>query len=365
MIDTWVRNEIKQMKPVAWGDIPEDSLGRLLWGENPLLPLPAIRAIKKEVRRINQYPSPTQGELKKLLATYNGVKPENIIITNGSDDALELIAKVFVAPNDEVLIPIPTFPCYETVSQMMGAVIRTIPLNRDFSLPLPQLRESLTPKTKIVWFANPNNPTGNILIQPQEITLLAPKIKGVLIVDECYFEISGVTAVPFIRNDSNIIVVRSFSKVFGLAGIRLGYIIADPQVISYLTLLAANNQVFAVNRFALAAGTALLRDTSYVQKQIKQFTALKNEFERKLKQIDCLKVVPTQTTFCLIQITKPRRSAKQLKRKLEQQYGIFVKDCSIYQNLSPSYVYLGVPKRNYQRAVVKALQTLLAEERRI
>ena len=184
-----VRKQIRKMQEINWGDIPDDTGMRLLWGENQKFLDIYKEAVEKEINKINLYPSPTKQTLKEELAIYNKVMPGNIIPTNGSDEALELIAKVFIAEDDEVIMPLPSYQCFQSVSQMMGAKVVTVPLEKDFSLDANKLLKTVTQKTKIIWIANPNNPTGNLLLSEKQIKYLAKKVNCLLVVDECYFEL--------------------------------------------------------------------------------------------------------------------------------------------------------------------------------
>lgn len=359
MIKTFVRNEIIQMKPVAWGDIPEDSSGRLLWGENPLLPTFAFPAIQKETGRINRYPSPRQIELKKLLAKYNTIQPKNILLTNGSDEALELIAKVFISQDDEVIIPSPSYPCFTSVSEMMGAKIISIPLATDFSLSIEAILQSVTDKTKIIWLANPNNPTGNLLVSKKQIETIAQKANCILAIDECYAELGGTTGVQLINTYPNVVIVRSFSKVFALAGARLGYIAGNSKMLAYLNTLQKTNQVFSVNRFAVAVATAMLQQPRRTKAFIEKFSKLKKEFESKLKEIPKLCVLETKTTFCLVKILSSI-TARQVRIKLQKK-NIFIKDCSIYEGLGKQYMYLGIPQKRDQKQIIACIKASLQQ----
>ncbi len=357
-IDQLVRKQIKDMEEINWGEIPDDNPYRLLWGENQQSFAIYKDTIVKEIQKINLYPSATKLRLRQNIAKYNNVKAENIVLTNGSDEALELIAKVFLNPIDQVIIPSPSYPCFISVSQMMGAKITSVKLEKDFSLDETKLLNAVTNKTKIVWVANPNNPTGNILLTKAQIENLAKQINCLLVIDECYFELSQITATQLIKNYPNIIITRSFSKVFALAGARLGYIIANEIVTTYLNRLQQTNQVFGINRFAYAAGLAIISNISLIEKTIKRFQELKQEFERELQNIS-LEVIPTQTTFCLAKLSG-KITGNVLKEKLGKR-GIYIKDCSIYPNLGKEYIYLGIPQKQYQKKCIEEIKAALEE----
>jgi histidinol-phosphate aminotransferase len=358
MINQLVRKQIKNMQEINWGEIPENNPYRLLWGENQESVALYKNAIIKEIKKVNLYPSATKLRLRQKIADYNNVQPENIVVTNGSDEALELLAKVFLDSSDEVVIPSPSYPCFTTVSEMMGAKIILVKLEKDFSLDAEKLTDAIIKKTKIVWIANPNNPTGNILLSEDQIEVLAKKINCLLIVDECYFELAKITASRLIKSYPNVVITRSFSKVFALAGARLGYIIANQQVASYLNRLQQTNQVFNVNRFAYAAGLAIMSNNNLIEKNIKKFKDLKSNFENLLQNLP-LEITPTQTTFCLIKLPK-NISGKAVKEKLAKQ-NIYIKDCSIYPDLGERYIYLGIPQKKYQKFCVEKIKNVLEE----
>ena len=353
-----VRPQIQEIKTTNWGEIPENSNFRLMFGENPFTLDECIMAIKQEVNKLNTYPSPTKEVLIKKIAKYNKILSENIVVTNGSDDGIELIAKVFINLKDEVIIPIPTFPVYESVSKMMGANIVGISLDKDFKLNTDELVKKVNKSTKIIWIANPNNPTGNILISKDRIEWLLKKVPNIFVViDECYFELSEITAKDLIKKYNNLIILRSFSKIFGLAGLRLGYIISNPTIVSYCKALQQNNQPFSVNRFALAAGIAVMDNLTKISKIIKEYKETKNYFEKKIRQIKGAEVLLTITTFSLIKLPE-QFSALFIKNELIKKR-IYIKDCSIYSGLGSRYIYLGIPKKNAQQKIIKELAKII------
>lgn len=363
MINQLVRKQIKEMVEINWGDIPDETGCRLLWGENQQILRFYKNALQNQIGKINLYPSPTKKKLRTKIAQYNNVKQENIVVTNGSDEAIELIAKVFINQDDEVIIPLPSYPCFSSVSQMMGAKIVSVPLEKDFSLNIEKLLKAVTEKTKIIWIANPNNPTGNILIFQNDIEKLVKQANCLFVFDECYFEFANVTAAQLTKRYQNIIVTRSFTKTFALGGARLGYILANEETIKYLNRLQQTNQVFNVNRFAQAAGIALLEQPEVMKSSLEKFEFLKSIFEKKLQKISSLEIIPTNTTFCFIKINA-NITGKQLKEKLEKE-NIFIKDCSIYQNLGSQYIYLGIPQNKYQKEVVDAISCVIARSEQI
>ncbi len=284
-------------------------------------------------------------------AAKGGLAGGDIILKFGKFDIKNVYDNTYALqeykPGDEVEV---------IVQRGTEKLTKKVKLEKDLSLNPRKLLKIINSNTKIVWIANPNNPTGNILLDKKQIENLAKKLPCLLIIDECYFELSGITAVSLINKYPNVVVIRSFSKVFALAGLRLGYIIANEKVTIYLNRLQQANQVFNVNRFAQAAGTVILYKPRLIKSSVKKFIILKESFEKLLKDIT-LEIVPTKTTFCLVKLPK-KITGKTLQEKLAQK-GMFIKDCSIYENLEKQYIYLGIPQKRYQKEIAKAIKSFL------
>jgi histidinol-phosphate aminotransferase len=194
-------------------------------------------------------------------------------------------------------------------------------------------------------------------LNKKQIENIAKKINCLLVIDECYFELGGISGASLIQKYPNLIIVRSFSKVFALAGVRLGYLICNKKTVGYLNRLQQTNQVFCVNRFAQAAAIAILSRPDLIKKSIVEFQALKKSFESLLKKIPQFEILETKTTFCLVKILSTTTGA-DLKEALKKQE-MFIKDCSIYQGLGKQYIYLGVPQKKYQKKVTDTIRSLL------
>ena len=354
-IENLVRKELIVMDNISWGKIPSKKSMRLLWGENFVKSKELNTFLKKNLTDINLYPAYYKNELCEKIAKYVNLKPENVLPTNGSDSAIELIAKVFICKNDEVLIPRPSYFCFSSVSKMMGAKIIYIDLEMDFSLSLEKLAKAITSKTKIVWIANPNNPTGNMLLSPGQIKKLARMFSGLIVIDECYFEFFGISAVPLINEFKNMVILRSFSKTFSLAGLRLGYIVASKNVIKYLERLQENNQAFGVNSVAQIAGIFLLDNPAIRKSMFKTFLQAKKNFELSLKKIKNIELVTTYTSFCLIKVTSSNKTGATLRKYLEEN-NIYIKNCDLYPGLGEKYAYLGIPEPARQKKVLSLIE---------
>lgn len=323
--------------------------------ELPYPPSPAvIQAISDAVPLLNRYPDTLGGSLRKTLANYASVAEEEIIIGNGSDDLIELIVKVFMAPQEEVLIPNPTFPVYALSTQVMGGKPIFMKRGVNFDLNIKEIINQVTEATKIIFVANPNNPTGN-LVDRQDLKMLIENVNCLVVVDECYYEMSQQTVSDWINDYKNLLVLRSFSKSFGLASLRLGYGIANAQTIDYLYRAT---QIFPVNTLALLTGMAALTDVEYAKEKIKQVCQERENLREKIEQMG-FGVYPSATNFIFVN-TKPLGilSADLVQRLREQN--IWVRDFGGKLGLEPYYFRTAIGTMDQNQKLQDALGKVMA-----
>jgi len=222
------------------------------------LPVELVEELSKELPAINQYPSGGEyTELRKNLADYAGVKKENVFPTNGSDEVIEIVSRAYPG---EALIPVPTFSQYEASADRSGLlkILVNCLAHREYKI---NYSEEQLERASLVWLCNPNNPTGTKIPREKIIDILQ-RAKGMVVVDECNYEYLGETVVDLIEEYANLIISRSFSKNFGLAGLRLGFALSHPQNIEQL---ANFGQYFRVNRMAEKAAEKVLKYLDYYQ----------------------------------------------------------------------------------------------------
>jgi histidinol-phosphate aminotransferase len=329
----------------------EEGAIRLDKGEFPYPPSPhVVKAIADAASQINRYPDVLGGDLREALAEYTGKKIKQIIIGNGSDDIIELIVKVFVSIGEEVLLPIPTFFIYDFATKVVGGIPVAVKRNEDFSLDIAAIIDRVTARTKIIFIANPNNPTAN-LISKAAILEILNRVDCLVVIDECYYEFCQETLSDLVEEYPNLIILRSLSKSFGLAGIRLGYGIANETIIDYLYRAA---QLFPVNKLALVAANAALEEQAYVHSNIRKICQERTELARGIEKLGFI-VYPSATNFLFVR-TKPLGITSQNLVQSLREKKIFVADFGLKQGLDAYYfrTAVGTPREN--QALLSALE---------
>ena len=278
MIEKLFRKEVAEVKPYIEGKPAEevkreyglDRIEKLASNENQFGPSPkAIGAMHKETGICNFYPESIPFALAKKLADRLDVTAENIAIGGSGESMIRLINLTFVAKDDEVIVIDPSFAIYGSQASLMGGKTIRIPLMNDGTIDVNGMLGAVTDKTKLMWLCTPNNPTGNIATREQ-IDKLVRSLPDhvVLILDEAYYEYAcafddyPANNTELLRQKENIIILRTFSKIYGIAGLRIGYIIASPPVVSMINSLKLT---FEINRLAQAAADAALDDDEYLQ----------------------------------------------------------------------------------------------------
>lgn len=256
------------------------------------LPEEMLKELSEELKDINRYPSGGgYSKLRQILAEYVGVKIENILPTNGSDEVIEIVTRAY---KGEVLIPIPTFSQYEASADRSGLpkVLVNCLYNREYNI--NYFAEQLE-KASLVWICNPNNPTGTRIPRENIIDILQ-RAKGMVVVDECNYEYLGETVVDLIDKYENLIISRSFSKNFGLAGLRLGFAISNPKNIKKL---AAFGQHFRVNRMAEKAAAKVLKYLDYYQEIWGKMKKVRDKFVWQINELGFF-AYDSQANFVLV-----------------------------------------------------------------
>lgn len=357
-INSFIRKPVQKMSLIKWGDTKyDDSYIILKWGENPYSPSKKIKdAIKKSLTSINCYPN-LMNELKNKLSNYSGCKKSQICITNGSDKAFRLIAEVFINPGDETITFTPSYPVFDESINMMGGKVIKVPLDNNFNVPnINVLNEYFSIKTKIIYICNPNNPTGNFIISNEKIEQLL-KLNFIVIVDEAYFEFSGRTSVSLLNKYNNLIILRSFSKTFGLAGLRVAYTLSSPIIIEFLTKIEDSLEIFNTSTSSLAGAIAAIKNYQEIKQNIKKINDTKKLLIKKLSKIN-ITIYPSFTSFLMFNLKKTSIKTVDFIKSMTMQKIVF-KDVSIYSGLSEFDVYMAIPRNNQLKKVVNSISGVI------
>ncbi len=329
------------------------SVIKLASNENPLGPSPAaLAAIRKNFRGLHLYPDGSAYSLKKKLAAKLGVTPAHLVLGNGSNDIIEFLGHALLGPGDEMVVSQYCFAIYPIVARLLGASINTVPA-KNYGHDLPAMLRAITARTKLMFVANPNNPTGTLAPAADARRLVAELPEGVVLaMDEAYFEFldKPVDLLPLIRagQKPNLILLRTFSKIYGLAGLRLGYGIAHPEFIAALEKI---RQPFNVNSMAQVAGLAALDDSAHVNKTRRNNFKGRKFLESALAGMK-VEFVPSSANFVLAKVGAGREVFEQLQRR-----GIITRPMGGYQLPEWIRISVGTPAEN-QRCV-KALRQIL------
>lgn len=349
-IESLLNPYIKELNSKSAINRRKDAI-RLDKGELPYPPSPhVIEAISNAASEINRYPDILGGVLREALAEYNGVKTEQIVVGNGSDDLIELIVKVFVKQGEEVILPIPTFFVYDFATKVVGGIPIWVKRNEDFSLNIDAIKDKITSKTKVLFIANPNNPTANLT--PREILIeILEQVDSIVVIDECYYEFSQETVVDLIEKYPNLIILRSLSKSFGLAGIRIGYSIANEVISDYLYRIA---QLFPVNKMAIVAGKVALENKKYIDSNIHKIQQEKKELTKELTELG-FTVYPSDTNFLFIGTKSLNITSKNIVKLLKEQ-NILVADFGLKQGLDGYYLRTAIGKDKENQILLAGLK---------
>ncbi len=337
----------KTIEDVAkeYGFIPEEVL-KLGSNENPLGPSPkAVKAVRNNENTISIYPPKGAKELRHALGRYVGYPADQIIVGNGMDDVLDLLTRLFVEKNDEVIISIPTFQYYEIFTLVCGGIPIFAPRNPNFDVDVDKLLGAVSEKTKIIFICSPNNPTGN-LMKEKDLRQLLDSTESMVILDEAYVEFADFSMVELVREYENFIVTRTMSKAFGLAGLRIGYAVAPLEISrEYMKIVP----VFSVNRIGISAGIAALGDKEHLRQTIKTIRSGREFLQNNIS----FKTYPSQANFVLVDVSP--FTAEEVCESLLRK-GIIVRDCSSFRGAGDSWIRVSVGTKEQNIRVIEAFK---------
>jgi len=316
-------------------DIPEEIKDKIL------------NKLKKS--RWNIYPEFVPEDLYEKIASFYGFAKENILIGNGSNEMIFTILAASLEREKKVIIPAPTFAVYSLISSNLNADIRTVLLNEDFSFDTDKIISECTSPGSVTILCSPNNPTGTSL-KRSEIEKIIQLSGGTVIVDEAYIHFGGETVIDLVKKYDNLIVLRTFSKAFGLAGLRMGIMISNKKLI---TELAKVKLPYNLNILTLITLDEMFNNIDFVNENIKKILAERDYLGGELAGIKSIKVIPTSANFFLV---RTEDSASVFNKLLER--GIRVRDVSSYPMLE-NHLRISVGSRSENEALIRALKNIL------
>jgi len=357
------RQEILDIKPYVPGKPIEEverefgikQVIKLASNENPLGPSPkAVEALKSKIKDIYMYPDGSCYYLKGAIAQKLGAEEENILVGNGSDEIIKLISEAYLYPGDEVIIPKPSFSEYEFGAKVMGGKCVFSPL-KDFRIDLFDMLEKLTSKTKMIYVCNPNNPTGTIVYREEVEQFLNEVPDHILVIfDEAYYEYVTDSHYPqtvnyVLEGRPNVVVLRTFSKIYGLAGLRVGYAVGPSSVIADVDRV---REPFNVNMLAQAAAVAALEDEEHVKRSFEINNEGKSFLYDKFEKLG-IKYWPTEANFIWADIGK---NVKEVFQEMLRK-GVIIRTGDIFGYNTFVRITIGTPEQN--KRLIEVLEEVL------
>lgn len=329
-------------------DIAMENVIKLDGNENPYGCSPKVKQALAHYPFYHIYPDPLQRELRQALEKFLGISSKRIVAGSGSDELIELILRLFLEPGDEVINCPPTFGMYPFCTEVCGGTVINVPRLSDFSLDIESIKKVVNERTKVIFLASPNNPSGNI-VRDDEITELV-KHRIIVVVDEAYAEFSGSTIMPLLSDYPNLFLLRTFSKWAGIAGLRMGYGIFPESVVEYIMKI---KQPYNVNSAAQIAALASLDDIEYLRSTIKVIVSERKRLFDHLCMFHWLKPYRSEANFILCSVLNGK--AKEIHSKLQHK-GIFIRYFDI--PLLKNCVRITVGKPEHTDNIIAALKEI-------
>jgi histidinol-phosphate aminotransferase len=339
----WVKNaepySDKHMD-IAWEN-PQTI--RMMSNEDLLGPSESVlEAIIEASRLGNLYPG-SGPKLRKKLGEANGLSGESVVLGNGSTDVINFVVHTFVAPGDEVVIPVPSFPMYTARVKVAGGVAVEIPMKPDFYWDMPAILNAVTPKTKLIFICSPNNPTGLQIAEKDLLQILELGIPTFF--DEAYYELENEvsTRANLIKKYPHMVINRTFSKAFGLAGFRIGYLLCEPKLASYFNRVRIP---WNVSLLALAGALAGLEDEEDLQRKRNNVIEGRNFIREEINKIPGLKAFPSEGNFVLIDASVLGKESLEMRDRMAER-GIFIRPMSGH-HMARGFIRItvGTPEQN-------------------
>lgn len=328
---------------------------RLDFNENTLACSPAVLEALAQISGGTLTRYPEREPIEAIVAEHLGVAPECVALTNGVDEAIHVLFETFLDEGDELLLPVPTYTMYQVYASMTDASTVAVQAGEDLQFPFERLLQAVKPRTKIIAVANPNSPSGSTATMEQIVALAERAPNAMVLVDEAYYHFHGESVIHLIPAHPNLIVARTFSKAYGLAGLRVGLLVGAAQHMQWIRRVLSP---YSVNQLALACLPAALNDSAYLSWYVGEVLTARAEFETAL---DAVRIPhwPSCANFVLVRIGD--RHVEFVRRM--NALGVLVRDRSRDPGCD-GYVRVTIGTREQMRRAAEALQEVVAEMRR-
>lgn len=293
---------------------------RLDFNENTFACSPKVLETLGRVSRAKLTMYPEREHVERIAATRLGLDPAQVLLTNGVDEAIHVLCQTYLAEGDEMLLPIPTYSMYGVYASGTEGTLVQVPADADFRFPLDALLRKITPATKLIAIANPNSPTGQTTTRKDIRRILDAAPQAAVLVDEAYFHFHGETVIDLIGRAPNLIVARTFSKAYGLAGLRLGLLAAAQEQMQWFRRVISP---YSVNSLALACLPTALEDQAYIDWYVGEVLAARVEFTAAMERMG-VRYWPSQANFVLVRIGPKHAEFSKVMR----EHGVLVRDRS-------------------------------------
>jgi histidinol-phosphate aminotransferase len=329
-------------------DVPVADIIKMDANENPYGCSPRVLRALANSHNLNIYPDDGQQGLRRLLAGYAGTDAIRIVAGHGSNTLIDLVVRLFVGEGDEVIVNVPTFDLYRFSTEICGGRVVSVKRDDNFKVIVKDVKAAITPRTKLIFIATPNNPTGNAVPRQDLIEIIETGVP--VVIDEAYFEFSGETVIPLTGKYKNLMVLRSFSKWAGLAGLRVGYGVFPPKIADYLMAIKIPYFVSMAGEIAVRESLA---DIDYLQGLVKAMINERARLFTGLDKIAWLKTYPSQANFIYCAVLKGK--AAEIHQKLQKK-GVLVRYFD--KPLLKNSIRVSVGKPEHTDALIAALKTL-------
>ncbi len=330
-------------------EVPVESIIKLDANENPYGCSPKVSQALAAYPDLNIYPDDGQTRLRKLLEGYAGVDARHIVAGSGSNQLIDLVLRLLISKGDEVINCVPTFGIFRFSTELCGGTLVEVPRDENFAVNVGAVKAAISKKTKIIFLVNPNSPTGTLIPRQDILEILDTGLP--VLVDEAYYEFSGQTVVSLLSQYENLMVLRTFSKWAGLAGLRVGYGLFPPKIADYLLRIKIP---YNVNVAALVAVQESLKDINYLMSNVKAIIAERERLFGELKKLGWLRPFPSQANFILCSVLKGE--ARELRQKLQDK-GILVRYFD--EPLLRNFIRISVGKPEHTDALIKVLKEVV------